>query len=296
MSPKLGYRIDLEQRDLIASRSTPFGLAMRGDEPDEIDVRSWWQIRNQANQGSCRGHSLAANARYCARAADGELDLDRDGRADERQDDDFSPQWCYIQSQKTDGINGDKGATISGGIPVGLEQGIARESIWPYTGRYATRAPRFAADDAKAFRFKRYTQFERGDVATMKAWLATGQGGIDWGKSWPLPFLGGCLVDGGINDSQSRGGHATGILGYIRAATLLRERPDLSRYLRDESQILFIGVNSHGTNAQDRGFYYLTARGLQACSEHRYTEAIGWSDLTTPRPRVVDFRNDSLIG
>lgn len=295
---KLGYRYDLEDREFIKRFSSSFSLRMYGDEPEEIDVRTWWRIRNQANQGSCRGHSLAANARYCARAAAGELDLDGDGIVDEIKDDDFSPQWCYVQSQKQNNIRGDNGATIDGGIKVGLDLGIAREAVWPYPNpvRYDTNIPAGAMQDAQKFKFARYTKFDPGDFQSVKTWLATGQGGIDWGKSWPLPFLDNCLVDGAINDRVSLGGHATAILGYIKAGTLLRELPNLSRYLKDEAADIFIGVNSHGTGAQHKGFYYLTERGLAACMRHKWTEVIGWSDMSVPRKRNVDFTKNGIMG
>jgi hypothetical protein len=294
----LGYRYDLEDREFNTAFSSPFTLQMMGDEPLELDVRKWWAIRNQGNQGSCRGHSLAANARYCARAKLGELDLDTDGIIGEKLDDDFSAQWCYIQSQKQSGIKGDKGATMDGGIKVGLDLGIAREVHWQYPNpvRYDTNVPRVAFDNAKEFKFARYTKFQKGDIKSMKTWLASGQGGIDWGKSWPLNFLDNCLVDGPINDKQSLGGHATSVLGYIKAGTLLKELPNLKKYLKDEAADIFIGCNSHGVQAQHKGFYYLTERGLEASMQHKWTEAIGWSDMIVPRKRTINFNENGIMG
>ena len=247
---------------------------------------------------NCRGHGLAANARYCSRAKLGELDLDADGIIAEKQDDDFSAQWCYIQSQKQSNIKGDQGATMDGGIKVGLDLGIAREVEWPYPNPvyYDTKVPEIAKKNAANFKFARYTKFQPGDIKGIKTWLASGQGGIDWGKMWPLPFLDNCLVDGSINERQSLGGHCTAILGYIKAGTLLKELPNLKKYLKDEAADIFIGCNSHGVGAQHKGFYYLTERGMAACMEHRWTETLGWSDMIVPRKRTINFNENGIMG
>lgn len=294
--PKLGYRPDLERRDLIAAGSAPFALRIRGEGQD-VDPRERFWIRDQGNQSSCRGHSLRACGLFSAIATAGEADLDGDGRTGEKDDDDISPQWCYVESQKADGIRGDEGATIFGGIEVG-KGGMCRESLWPYTGRYETRPadPAAAVEDARQFTFARYTQFERGDVDAMDAWLSTGQGAIDWGKMWPLPFQEGCLVDSGIREGRNLGGHATAIIGRTRAGKIAAEIPALRRYLRDEAAWIYIAANSHGTRAQHQGYYFLTRRGLEACSAHRWTEAIGWSDLTVPRRREIDFTKTGTLG
>jgi hypothetical protein len=291
---QLGYRFDLEDKAYILEHSSKFSLRMLGNEPEEIDPRPWFKIRSQGSLGSCRGHSLAANARYCAKAAAGELDLNQDGIKNDPKEDDFSPMWSYIMSQRQSNIRGDVGATMTGGIKVGIEQGIAREALWPYSGVYNTSVPRGSSEDASKFKFARYTKFMPGDVQGVKAWLATGQGGIDWGKMWPLPFIAGCLVDGPISN-RTVGGHATAILGYIKGRTLLKEIPTLGNKIK-EDQTLFVGVNSHGTNAQDKGFYYVTEKGLEACMRHQWTEVLGWSDMSVPKRRTINFNEKGIMG
>jgi hypothetical protein len=291
---KLGYRPDLEDKAYIIEHSSKFNLRMLGNEPEEIDPRPWFKIRSQGAQGSCRGHSLAANGRYCAKAATGVLDLNADGILNDPKEDDFSPMWAYIMSQRQSNIRGDVGATMTGGIKVGLEQGLAREVKWPYPNAYNTNVPNGASADATNFKFARYTKFQPGDVQGVKAWLATGQGGIDWGKMWPLPFIGGCVVDGPIGN-RTMGGHATAILGYIKGRTLLKEIPSLSNVIKPE-QTLFVGVNSHGVNAQHKGFYYVTERGLEACMRHQWTEVLGWSDMSVPKRRTINFNEKGIMG
>jgi hypothetical protein len=115
MTLQLGYRFDLEDRAALSADSRLYArLLSSGDwtyaDPRPWTPTGWWHIRNQANMGSCRGHSLAANARLCGYLKAGKLDLDDDGTKNEPLEDDFSPMWCYLMSQRESGIRGDSGA------------------------------------------------------------------------------------------------------------------------------------------------------------------------------------------
>ncbi len=180
---------------------------MRSTEWQEADLFSWWHIRNQSMQSSCRGHSLAANARLCYRMAAGTIDLDEDGTENEANlQDDFSPDYAYYESQRANNIRGDNGATISGGIPVG-QAGLVREIDMPYTVAYDPgRVTAALREKAKQFPMRRYTKLD--DVDAVFDWVGSGQGGLDWGKVWPLPFVKGCLVKG-LSRGARGGGHAT---------------------------------------------------------------------------------------
>jgi hypothetical protein len=300
-----GYRIDLERPEVLREGSAPYKMLAKG-EPKPIDPRPWMQggwfhIRNQGNQGSCRGHSLAAAARYCTVAAAGGLiDLDEDGKKNEYLQDDFSAQWCYIQCQKSDNIRGDNGATIAGGIKVGMELGLCREVVWPYPNpvRYQTTIPSGAADDAKRFKFGRYTYLDREtkDPDEMEAmsfdWIQAGQGAIDIGTVWPLPFTGGCVVTS-MSRSARGGGHATCGIGHILGETLLRELPALKGKIKDD-EWLYVWANSHSVRAQHQGFYYYTRKGLRDCYVHSWTSAVLWSDMQTPIKRKIDWSKNRL--
>jgi hypothetical protein len=288
-----GYRLDLEDHHSIAANSAPYQQLMRSSEWQEVDLFSWWHIRNQGMQGSCRGHSLAANARLCYRMAAGTIDLDEDGRENEANlQDDFSPDYAYYESQKANNIRGDRGATISGGVPVGLA-GVAREIDMPYTVAYDPgRVTSELRQKAAKFKFARYTKLE--DVDAVFDWVGSGQGGLDWGKVWPLPFTKGCLVKG-LSRAARGGGHATAGGTLIKGLTLKKLVPSLANEVTDDEWILQC-MNSHSSSAQFRGFYFCTRKAVADILAHQFTEAIGWSDMAVPVVRPIDFRKQSVFG
>ncbi len=203
-----GYRMDLEDREFITANSAPYAELMRGPEDyQESNVFEWWHVRNQSMQGSCRGHSLAANGRFSYVLQAGDIDLDGDGVPNEANlQDDFSPDYCYYECQREDGIRGDNGATIKGGIAVGL-RGLAREIDCPYTVAYDPgRITAEMREKAKQFKFGRYSEITSPTMGL--DWIGSGQGGLDWGTVWPLPFVKGCLVKG-MSRAETGGGHAT---------------------------------------------------------------------------------------
>jgi len=293
MIENLGYRHDIEDHEAIALGSHPYRQQLMASEWQEADLFSWWHVRNQGPKGSCRGHSLAANARLCYFLAKGEIDLDQDGLSNEANlQDDFSPDYCYYECQKASGISGDNGATIAGGLSVG-QAGIAREIDLPYETRYApSRVTAAIREKAKQWHFRRYSKLT--SAQEVFDWVGSGQGGMDWGTVWPLPFTKGCLVKG-MSPRQRGGGHATAGGALIRGATLKKLLPSLASELRDDEWVLQC-MNSHSSSAQFRGFYFLTMEGCAEVLAHSWTEAIGWSDIAEPRPRKIDFTKRSVFG
>lgn len=288
-----GYRLDLEDHDAIVAASSPYQQLMRSTEWQEADLFSWWHIRNQGMQGSCRGHSLAACARLCYRMAAGSIDLDKDGIENESNlQDDFSPDYAYYESQRSSGIRGDNGATISGGIPVG-QAGLPREIDMPYTVAYDPgRVTNELREKAKEFPMRRVTRLD--DVDAVFDWVGSGQGGIDWGTVWPLPFTRGCLVKS-MSSGQRGGGHATAGGCLIRGKTLKSLVPSLANEVTDDEWVMQC-MNSHSSSAQFKGFYFVTRKGCADILAHRFTECIGWSDMATPVVRPFDFRKQSVFG
>lgn len=288
-----GYRLELEDHDAIAAGSAPYRQLMRAGEWQEGDLFSWWHVRNQGMQGSCRGHSLAANARLCYHMAAGSIDLDEDGQDNESNlQDDFSPDYCYYECQKANNIRGDRGATISGGIPVGLA-GIVREIDMPYTVAYDPgRVTSELREKAKQWKFARYTKLT--DVDALFDWVGSGQGGADFGTVWPLPFTKGCLVKS-MSRGARGGGHATAGGTLIKGKTLKALVPSLANEITDDEWIMQC-MNSHSTSAQYKGFYFLTRSGAEDLLAHSYTEVIGWSDMSVPNVRPFDFRKKSVFG
>lgn len=288
----LGYEIDNEDPDQLEEFSAGWDAVMESaDAPPEIDYGVGQSIRNQGNRGSCRGHSIAACARMGARLAAGDnIDLDGDGTPNEPLHDDFSPLWCWVRAQIHGGtVGANRGATMSGGIKLGLQDGFAREVVWPYEKPHTTRIPAEVAEDGKRFIFGRYSTIrEEGQVHD---WLASGQGPCEWGKGWPFSWVGGCLVDSGV---AGRGGHATAIRGYWTGERVAREVPSIASRVKDEPYV-YVCENSHGSRAQWRGLYFVTRRGMQSVLNNRSTHLLGWSDLSFPLVRKFKWATARLV-
>lgn len=293
-----GYRVDLEDRHRAESRAfaAPYSILMAGDWQTSPDIFDWWHVRNQLQVSSCRGHSGAANARVSYYMKNGLPDLDGDGKSNEKMEDDFSAMWVYLISQQEDNLLGrDQGATIGGGRRAMMKRGNAREVVFPYPGRYETQIPSDAGADADKFKFARYSQFEgSASVEKLFDWIGSGQGGVDWGTVWPLPFVGGCLVKSCPRGLRG-GGHATAPIALVRGEDVARWVPALKRELKPDEYCLAV-ANSHSEHAQYRGFYFVTMQGAAEILDHGFTEAIGLSDLSTPKPRKVDWRRESALG
>ncbi len=101
-----GYLIEAERKGQLLATAKPipaFCLSGGYEEPEEIDCRSWMRIENQGSMGSCQGHAQTTVGEYCYHVAMGEVIQ-------------FSPLFAYIATQRIDGINGDRGSTIAGGV------------------------------------------------------------------------------------------------------------------------------------------------------------------------------------
>jgi len=170
---------------------------------------------------------------------------------------------------------------------------VAREVDLPYTQAYDPgRVTDEIREKAKQFKFARYTKLE--DAEAVFDWVGSGQGGLDFGKVWPLPFVKGCLVKS-VSRNARGGGHATAGLSLIKGLTLKQFVPSLANEVTDTEWILQV-ANSHNVTAQFKGHYFITMPGMADILKHPQTEAIGWSDMGTPTPRPFDFTKKSVFG
>ena len=282
----LGYEFDYENHEALVAGSAPWSSVMEvGDAPPEVDFGQGLSIRNQGNRPSCRGHSITACARMGARLAAGAaIDLDEDGNAGEAIQDDFSPLWAWVRAQVHGGTVGrNRGATMGGGVKLGTDEGFAREVDWPYSEPHTTNIPQAVAQSANRFRFARYQMMQ--DESQVHAWFASGQGPVEWGKTWPFPWVAKCLVD---SAPSSGGGHATAIRGYWTGERVARLVPAIASRVRTEPYV-YVCENSHGSNAQYQGLYFVTRLGMASVLKARWTELMGWSDLSYPLVRRFDW-------
>lgn len=257
-----GWAHDKEDLDRLQSESQEFFLSVRGqfEAPAEIDPRGWHKIENQRSMGSCQGHALSSVCEMCYRIATGKIIH-------------FSRMWCYIGTQRIDGITGDRGSTITGGRDLASKHGVCREETWPYPQRYTRDIPDGCEDEAKEFKIKSHTILR--SYHDTFAYLASGQGGVEIGISWNSS----CDPRNGVIASYKSGrggGHAVSLLGYS------------SRKDNQDRNYLWM-ANSWGEQWGNNGWAEVAPAAIDAMLDDRYTVFVGMSDLTAPEPRMPHY-------
>ena len=259
--PRVGYWLhDVEDFDYLKSLPGESSvLAMRGTYSEvKVDPRAVMKIENQGSVGSCQGHALSSCVELCYYIATGDLT---------RQ---LSRAFGYYETQRIDGINGDRGSTISGGIKLATTLGIPREDLWKYSGRYENRRPANwteIVEDAKLHQVGQSYRMESYDG--VRTFLGSGQGGISIGISW------GGEVDRPVVNSFSGaggGGHAIALLG-------------LSERLDQSGRPYVWMLNSWGANWGNKGWSEWAPSAVEQMLRHRYTACFGLSDMPNVKPR-----------
>lgn len=269
-----GYPIEdcwRHDQDTIATNDTPLLFTLADldpvDVPDENDPRDWHRTENQGQQGSCQGHALASVVEMDYRIATG-------GNVEH-----FSRQMAYIGSQQIDGIRGDRGSTLSGGMELVTTKGLCLEKDCPYPSRYTPSIPADAWEKARDYIIRSSTWLKTyEEVAT---YLYSGAGGVEIGIIWSPE----CANSRGVIENYSgsgRGGHAIAFLGWS------------SRKDAQGRRYLYL-VNSHSERWGDRGVAEVSPRAVDEMLQHRFASCMGLSDLDTPQPRRVDFHQRPVL-
>lgn len=222
--------------------------------PERIDPRNWLKIESQRSQGSCQGHSLTS-------VCEGLYYLQTGGAMQ------LSRQYAYIASQRQDGIVGDRGSTVSGGVKVAL-RGLPREELWPYTGSYHRDPPtswQACEEDGANYIAGGQTPIKTYEEAL--AFLASGIGWIHTGFSWGDIIDRQAAKDRIIRQwsASGGGGHSVCFAGY---------NPEAVAWGKD-SQPLLIQPNSWSGSWGDRGYAYWDKEAFDAMCAHRYSEVVG---------------------
>lgn len=269
MSEFTGYPIELEQRAELEQTATDFRGLVRGlySAPEEIDPRPWHKIENQSSMGSCQGHALASVCEMAYHIATGEVTQ-------------FSNMFAYLATQKIDGLLGrDSGSTINGGRKCAQQYGMCPLEVFPYPNpvRYSSRIPDAAWDAAKPFRIRSHA-FCR-NYSDVYEYLASGQGGVEIGISWGLRPDSNGIVQ---RFQTGGGGHAVAFLGYSKR--------------KDSTGRNYLWLaNSWSRSWGNNGWAEVAPKVVDDMGRHRYTVMIGMSDLTTPKPRPVDWVKESVF-
>lgn len=262
-----GYLIGMEKRAELLETAREFPSICRSvAAPDEIDPRTDTVVENQGQQGACQGHALSSVVEHCYRIATGDkIQLSR--------------QYAYIGTQRIDGITGDSGSTISGGVRLAKERGIPLETVWPYPGRYVATPP-----GGWDHQYREAAQFKIGyhtvcaSYDDVFAFLASGQGGISIGISWGVSPVNGVVEQ----YTPSGGGHAVSLLGYSK-------RKDS----RGRNYIWLL--NSWGAGWGNGGWAEVAPSAIDAMARAQWTVMIGLSDMVDAKPRKIDWKKASVF-
>jgi hypothetical protein len=259
-----GWRFDCEDEAYLSllPNESPV-LAMQGTYSEfAFDPREVMKTENQGPVGSCHGQTLSSVTELCTYIATGETTLQ------------LSRSYAYYETQRIDGITGDRGSTISGGIKLATTRGIPRESLWTYSGRYEPRRPNNWAEieaDAKNYRVGQSYRMTTYDG--IRTFLGSGQGGISIGISW-----GGEMDRAVVNSFSGAGGG-----GHAIALLSLSER-------KDSSGRPFIWMqNSWGTGWGNKGWAEWAPQAVEQMMRHRNTACFGLSDMPNLKPRELDL-------
>jgi hypothetical protein len=133
-SGPMGYAIQQENQSLLMEQGIdPLKMIMLAEAAQpafnaQANPMTLFEPLNQGSQGSCQGHSLALIFTVCYYLQTGRVEA-------------FSRAAGYYLSQRKDGINGDRGSTLSGGQWVATKHGMCLEFEWPYPQRYNPAEP-----------------------------------------------------------------------------------------------------------------------------------------------------------
>lgn len=255
-----GWRIDLEKFDVLAALpSEEAVLAMRGTYNEvSVDPRSVLRVENQGSVGSCQGHSISSSCEWCYVIATQNEELQ------------LSRAYGYYETQRLDGISGDRGSTIEGGIRLATEFGICREELWKYSGKYDPARPLPIEElrkDASVYKIgasRKLTSYDG-----IRTFLGSGQGAVHLGITW------NSSVDSAVVNNYSGaqgGGHAIGLYS-------LSDRKD------SQGRPFAWMMNSWGANWGNSGWSEWSPVAIEQMLKSRWAVFIGVSDMPNVKPR-----------
>lgn len=269
----LGYRFDLQDHDYVrdhAFRGWQFDPRDK-DLPEEVDPEKMgFRIEDQGRMGACQGHDLSSCCEWNIRQEHGvEVQLSR--------------WWAYRMTQRIDGISGDSGSTISGGLKLARTVGLCREELCPYPSSYVQFGPnQKQMEDAALYKCGAWVDFKNnpGDEwDSALQWIAA-YGTISLGIVWP-PGLNAEFIVETFTPSNG-GGHALAIVGYVRINGTL--------YLKV--------ANSWNKSWGRKGYFLVSRKAFLRMLEHQYTACVGITSMSSPvrKPRVWTPEAHSLVG
>jgi hypothetical protein len=267
MSEFTGYDPQLENRDEIRSTSVQVHFTFADYQaPDEIDFRKLIRHDDQSDMGSCGGFGNTNCGEGLYALVHGEM-------SDEGQ---FAPTFSYLEAQRLDGLLGvDKGSTISSGLKISKEIGYLPLKHLPYATPYPRNARTLITDEmrklASPFKVRSSTWLDSYDA--IKNYQASGVGLCFAGTAWNQSFYGQNGVVESVGFTNRDGGHAYCFAGY----STRKDRSGRNYLWR---------LNSHRQDSWTE----IAPSVIDALCRHEYTSIVGVSDLSTPGPREIKWK------
>jgi hypothetical protein len=197
---KNGWRSDLEAAALASLALPAYQRPVKATPRGTIDYSPFIETENQGPVGSCQGHAISTLLEL--------LVWLKFGRRVE-----LSRMFAYIATQQRDGIRGDRGSSIGGGVAVATKTGIPLEKYWPYPGRYVSTIPAEATAHAGEFMALEAVHLKTGQE--LRDFLAEGDCGVTIGMEWRRSLSSGQPV---VEDygGGGGGGHALMLAGVSK--------------------------------------------------------------------------------
>ena len=265
----MDWAIDVEDWDFlnaIPDVSDELLYLAKSNGTEQFDPREVLKTENQGRMGSCRGHSGSTGVEWLRTLATKQIGYQ------------LSRMMLYIETQRLDGINGDRGSSIANGIRVLENVGLCKEELWPYPSQYTQRRPsnwQGVLDDAKENRIGRKERIRSYDQ--LRAWAGTAQGYIDIGIPWRTEYSAPV-------GERYLGGR---ILGF-HAISLFT----LSQRVDSKGRPYIWMLNSHGLGSGQKGWSEYSPSFIEGVFTHPQTVMIGVSDMPYLKPR--EFTLDDI--
>lgn len=264
-----GYPIELEDREYLNSLQgeSPV-LAMRGTFQEvKLDAKQILKVEAQMRIGSCAGHSLSSILEWIyAIITGGEIVQ-------------LSRAMAYFETQVLDGIRGDRGSTISGGVKL-AKKGICRESLWAYPDSYDNRRPVNYDEVLKdAENYKISTEIRMSSYDGVRTFLGAGLGGIHSGWNWNETMEKSVVEV--FRPRQNDGGHSEAVIC-------------LSTRVDSQGKPYVWVLGSWGTGFANKGWQEFSPTAVEQMLRHPNTAMVGLSDMPNVQPRkfnVDDWRS-----
>jgi len=262
MSDFTGYPIEKEDHAFLATLDSgaSFLAKLGAYEETRLDPRDIVKVENQGQQGSCQGHSLSSCLEWCYAIATGGTVLQ------------LSRAMAYYETQRLDGIRGDAGSTISGGVRLALSTGVCEEPLWKYPTAYNPNRPaNWEEVKTNAAKYKAGRAIKIRTYEEYRAFVGSGQGGVHIGIAW------GNAMNVPVVDRFTPGGG-----GHAIAGLCLSERVD------SQGRPYIWILNSWGVSFGSReepGWQEWSATAVSQMLAHQWTEMIGISDMPDAKPR-----------